>query len=109
MKRFLIVFLLTAVALSHAEELKVWKYQSPRDLMADRMIFYAAGGCVLEKKIAKEKTPSGEAALELQLKQIAPGAPRHAIQVNFLSREKLEAGKNYRIQFTYKGDGMINS
>ena len=104
MKRFLIVFLLAGIAFSHAGELKVWEYRSPRDLMADRMIFYAAGGCALEKKIAMKTAPSGEAALELQLKRIAPGAPRHAIQVNFLSREKLEAGKNYRIQFTYKGD-----
>ena len=68
------------------------------------MIFYAAKDCLLEKKIVKGKTPAGEPALELQLKHLAPGAPRHAVQVNFLFGEKLEAGKNYRIQFDCKGD-----
>ena len=70
MKRFLIVFLLTAVALSHAEELKVWKYQSPRDLMADRIYAYAAKGSLVEKSLSSEKTPDGASVLKISLKQI---------------------------------------
>lgn len=97
-------FLLMFVPLfASALELKKWEFKNSRDLMGDRMAFYAAKGSDIKKSIAKEKTPAGESVLKIVLERITPGAPRHAVQINCLYRGTLKAGQNYRIQFQYKG------
>ena len=71
--------------------------------MGDRIHAYAAKGSLVGKSLSSEKTPDGASALKISLKQIAPGAPSHAIQLNFIYNKPLEKGKKYRIQFYCKG------
>ena len=103
MKRLLLAFLCAAFLAGGAAELKLWEFRTPRDLMGDRIYAYAAKGSLVEKSLSSEKTPDGASALKISLKQIAPGAPSHAIQLNFIYNKPLEKGKKYRIQFYCKG------
>ena len=103
MKRLLLAFLCAAFLSGGAAELKLWEFRTPRDLMGDRIHAYAAKGSLVEKSLSSEKTPDGASVLKISLKQIAPGAPSHAIQLNFIYNKPLEKGKKYRIQFYCKG------
>ena len=100
----LLTILLFSTLLCSAGELKTWSYETERDLKTDRMIFYAAKGSMLEKTITDETTPDGKPVLKVTLKQVAHGAPGHAIQVSFLYRGVLEKDRSYRIQFQYRGN-----
>ena len=103
MKKLLLAFLCAAFLSVGAAELKQWEFKTPRDLMGDRIHAYAAKGSLVEKSLSSEKTPDGASVLKISLKQIAPGAPAHAVQLNFIYRKPLEKGKKYRIQFYCKG------
>jgi len=108
MKLLFLLLTLIVGAVVSAAELNVWKYDSERDLMADRMIFYAAPGAQLTKSIAAEKTPDGQNVLKVVLDKIVPGTPAHAVQIIYLYRGKLEANKHYQISFAYKGSQTGN-
>ena len=103
MKRLLLAFLCAVFLSGGAADLKQWEFRTPRDLMGDRIHAYAAKGSLVEKSLSSEKTPDGASVLKISLKQIAPGAPSHAIQLNFIYNKPLEKGKKYRIQFYCKG------
>ena len=103
MKKLLTLTFASAALLAFSAELKTWNFDSERDLMGDRIHAYAAKGSLVEKSLSSEKTPDGASVLKISLKQIAPGAPSHAIQLNFIYNKPLEKGKKYRIQFYCKG------
>ena len=103
MKKLLTLTFASAALLAFSAELKTWNFDSERDLMGDRIHAYAAKGSLVGKSLSSEKTPDGASVLKISLKQIAPGAPSHAIQLNFIYNKPLEKGKKYRIQFYCKG------
>lgn len=103
MKKLLTLTFASAALLAFSAELKTWNFDSERDLMGDRIHAYAAKGSLVGKSLSSEKTPDGASALKISLKQIAPGAPSHAIQLNCIYNKPLEKGKKYRIQFYCKG------
>lgn len=103
MKLLFLLFALIGAGLLSGGELNIWKYDSERDLMGDRMIFYAAQGSQLTQSIAPQKTPDGQTMLKVTLDKVAPGTPAHAMQIIYLYHDKLEQGKNYRLSFQYKG------
>ena len=93
MKKILTLTFASAALLAFSAELKTWNFDSERDLMGDRIHAYAAKGSLVGKSLSSEKTPDGASVLKISLKQIAPGAPSHAIQL----------GRTYRLQFYCKG------
>ena len=103
MKKLLTLTFASAALLAFSAELKTWNFDSERDLMGDRIHAYAAKGSLVEKSLSSEKTPDGASALKISLKQIAPGAPSHAIQLNCIYCKPLETGRTYRLQFYCKG------
>ena len=103
MKKLLLGFVCAAFFSCGAAELKQWEFKTPRDLMGDRIYAYAAKGSLVEKSLSSEKTPDGAPSLKVSLKQIAPGAPSHAVQLNCIYNKPLEKGKKYRIQFYCRG------
>ncbi len=104
MKKLLLFTFAAALTFTlSADILKEWTFKNNRDLMGDRMSFYAAKGSKITKNPSKEKTPDGKSVIEISLPEIAADSPRHAIQVHCLYRNALEKGKKYRLQFQYKG------
>ncbi len=103
MKKLLTLTFASAALLAFSAELKTWNFDSERDLMGDRIHAYAAKGSLVGKSLSSEKTPDGASALKISLKQIAPGAPSHAIQLNCIYCKPLETGRTYRLQFYCKG------
>ena len=103
MRRFLLLFGGLFALFCGGAELKTWTFESRRDLLGDRMTFYAASGAVLTHELSDEKTPAGEPVLKAVVKQVPAGAPIQSIQICFLYRGTLEKGRRYRIQFQYRG------
>lgn len=103
MKHAMMMMTLLAAGMVSGGELNLWKYDSERDLMGDRMIFYAAQGLQLSKSIVSENTPDGGNILKITINKVAPDSPAHAMQIIYLYPGKLEQGKNYRLSFQYKG------
>ncbi len=101
MKRLALLLAFAALALTAGQ---VWRYDSDRDLMADRLVFWGPAGNTFERRISKTvKTVAGENTLELTMKETAPEAAAHTKQVNYLYQEAVKPGTRFRLTFAYRG------
>ncbi|MDR0931984.1 MAG: beta-galactosidase [Victivallales bacterium] len=87
----------------------VWVYNTPRDLLADRISFTDSKENAFTRQCCTDvKTANEENTLALKIISKKENALPHFKQVNFRYRQAVEKDEQYKISFVYKGTAPGN-
>ena len=92
-----VILSLTVIGIA-GEPLKIWHYESCKDIQ-----YSVSKGNIVAMNSSEIRTPNGQKTLAFTLQQLNPDAVPWDIQLNFIYDKSLRAGHNYELSFYCKG------